>query len=128
MKFRLPSIRQHYTGKNIGGLIDTYQRSVGIVGAIQYIAVVIILYTTSLRPFLSTHLPWMSFGVYIAVAFTIMLGIMVVSYIIGAPSSFAYWNHQIWKHDNPQRAKLERLEYNQKKIMEKLGINESEDK
>ena len=124
MKLNLSFIRQHYTGKYIGGFIDTYQRSVGILGSIQYVAIIIVLYTTSARPFFDTYLPWMTFTIYILITFVLAIGIMAGAYIIGAPSSFAYWNHQIWKHENPQRTKLEKIERNQRLIMKKLGIED----
>lgn len=127
MKFKVLFSRQYYTGRAIGGLFDTYQRSVGILSAIQYIAMIIVLYTTSARDFLAIHFPWMSFTVYMIIAFIIGVVVMVGAYVIVSPSMYGFWNEQIWKHDNPMRIKLDGIERNQKRIMEKLGI-EDEDK
>ncbi len=102
--------RQRYTGHGIGGLLDTYQRTAGILMIAQYIALIIILYTTSLRPFFDAYLPWMTFGVYIIIAFVVVIVVMIMAYIIVAPSHYAFWNQQIWKHDNPMRTKLEDIE------------------
>lgn len=124
MKFKLLFSRQYYTGRVIGGLLDTYQRSVGILSAIQYIALIIVLYTTSARDFFALHFPWISFTVYMIIAFALGAVVMVVAYVIAGPSMYGFWNQQIWKHDNPMRIKLEEMECKQKKIMEKLGIED----
>ncbi len=124
MKLKLPFSWQYYTGRTIGGLLDTYQRCVAILSAIQYVAMIIVLYTTSARDFLAIHFPWMSFTVYMVIAFVIGAVVMAAAYVIASPSMYAFWNQQIWKHDNPQRILLEGIERNQKKIMEKLGIED----
>ncbi len=118
--------RQHYTGHGIGGLLDTYQRTAGILNIVQYIALIIVLYTTSLQPFLAEHLPWMTFNVYMIIAFVAIAVIMIIAYTLVAPSHYAFWNQQIWKHDNPLRTELEEIKRNQKRIMEKLGIKDEE--
>lgn len=126
MKIKLPYISQYYTGRKLGGLLDTYQRSAGIINIIQFTAMIIILYTTSAREFFAIHFPWMTFTVYLVIAFVLVTIVMVVAYTIAAPSTYAFWNQQIWKHDNPLRRKLEHMELNQKKVMEKLGIDDEE--
>ncbi len=126
MKLKLPFSRQHYTGSAIGGFLDTYQRSVGILSIIQYIAMIIVLYTTSARDFLVIHFPWINFTVYMVIAFMLGAVVMLGAYKIAGPSMYGWWNQQIWKHDNPMRIKLEHMERNQKKIMEKLGIKDED--
>lgn len=126
MKLKLPYIQQHYTGHNIGGFLDTYQRTAGIMNIVQYVSMIIILYTTSAQPWFATHFPWITFPVYMTVTFATIVAIMVIAYIIIAPSHYAFWNQQIWKHDNPLRTNVERIEENQKRIMEKLGIEYKE--
>lgn len=106
--------------------MDTYQRSAGILMVGQYIALIIVLYTTSLQPFLAAYLPWMTFTIYMIIACVVIAVVMIMAYILVAPSHYAFWNEQIWKHDNPMRIELERIARNQKKIMKKLGIENEE--
>lgn len=119
--------RQLNIGRGLGGVLDTYQRSVSILSIFQYVAMIIVLYTTSVQPWLLIHFPQISFTIYILSAVVGGAIVMAIAYVIGAPSQFSYWNSQVWKHNNPLRDKLERIEDNQKKIMDKLGIQEDKD-
>lgn len=113
-------LRQYYTGRNIGAFLDTYQRSAGIISAIQFLAMFIILYTTSARPFLDIYFPWVTFWMYMTVAVVVAVVIMISVYVIAAPSSFAFHNQQLWKHNNPMRHKLEAMEKTQAKLGKQL--------
>ena len=50
--------------------------------------------------------------------------VMLFEWRTGMPSTFAAWNCQWWQHDNPLRAKIERMEKRQEAIMRKLGIDD----
>lgn len=113
---------QYYKGRHFGALLDTYQRSAGMLSAVQYIAMLIVLYTTSIQPFVIQHLPWLTFNIYMIIVFVSIAIMMVSVYIVGTPSSFAFWSEQIWKHDNPMRHKLEAMEKRQLEIDRKLNI------
>ena len=116
----LKFLRQYNTGRKIGALLDTYQRTAGVISAIQYVTMIIILYTTSARPFLDIYYPWVTFWMFMLIAVVMVLVVMVIVYMIAAPSTFAFHNQQLWKHDNPMRFKLEKIEKKQVLLDEKL--------
>ena len=41
--------------------------------------------------------------------------------MVAAPSSFAFHNQQLWKHDNPMRYKLEDMEKKQDDLSKQLA-------
>lgn len=127
MKIKIPFITKYYNGSYIGGLLDTYARASIVIGSMQFLIVVVILYTTSIQPNLARFAPWMTFAHYIIIALLLMLGLMVFSRLLITPSAYTYSNRQVWGNNNPMRAKLEQMERNQKKIMEKLGIDDVEE-
>ena len=133
MKFKIPILDKYYGGSYIGGLIDTYGKAATVVSAVQFLMLIIILYTTSAKPYIEQYVPWLTFPMYLCCAFTGGILMMAIARVFIVPSSYTFFNKQIWGHTNPIRNKLEdmernqeRLERNQSKIMEKLGIK-SED-
>lgn len=123
-KIRIPFVTKHFSGSYIGGILETYQRSAVIVNAIQFLSVLIILYTTSAQPFIIEYVPWFTFPLYLLSACIGVLLLMVLVKILVIPSAYTFFNRQAWDNNNPMRSKLEKMEENQKKIMEKLGIED----
>ena len=120
---KIPFLSKYYSGSYVGGLLDTYSRASIVISGVQFFIVVIILYTTSIQPNLIRFAPWMTFAHYIIITLLLMLGLMVFARLMITPSAYTYTNRQVWDNNNPMRAKLEKMERNQKKIMEKLGID-----
>ena len=120
-------LKQRKTGSYIGGLLDTYARSGSIISAVQFMVVLIILYTTSVIPYIEQHnIGWFSFPLYIATAVVGVIILMSIVYIVVMPSAYDFFNRMVWEHNNPLRIKLEKMESDQKLIMAKLGILDEE--
>ncbi len=86
-------------------------------------------YTTGIQPFLSQHginLSFMTFAIAIVV---ILIIAVFLEYKLTLPGFHSVWNEQWWRHDNPMRVILERMEkkqLEQDKRLEKIEnkINE----
>jgi hypothetical protein len=127
MKLKIPFIGQKSTGSFLGGIMEAYQRSSVVVNAVQFLAVIVMLFTTSAEPFLAKYLPWVTFPIYMMVAVVGIGCLMVVAYILAIPSAYSFFNNQVWKHNNPQKRKLERIDRRQQLILDKLGIKDEVD-
>ncbi len=121
---KIPLIGKYFEGSYIGGFLDTYGRATVVISGIQFMIVVVILYTTSLQSAIAQYLPWMSFWLYILLAVLLVLGLLIFSRLMIIPSAYTFTNKQLWENNNPMRKKLEKIEMNQKRIMKKLGIED----
>jgi len=119
---RIPFISRQFKGSYIGGILETYQRSGIFISAVQFLVVIIILYTTSAQPFIERYIPWLSFTLYMLVVIVGIMILMTLVKLLVIPSAYTFLNQQMWKNNNPMRAKLEKLEKNQNAIMGKLGL------
>jgi len=126
IKLKIPFISKHFKGSYIGGILETYQRSGIFVSAVQFLVIIIIFYTTSAQPFIEKYIPWLSFALYMLFIVVGILILMMLVKLLVIPSSYTFLNQQMWVNNNPMRSKLEVLEANQKKIMERLGIESEE--
>ena len=138
MKLRIPFITKFFGGSYMGAILDTYSKAAAVIGGIQFFMMTIILYTTSAAPYIQQYAPWLSFPLYLILAFAGTLVLMVISRWLITPSSYTFFNSQVWGCNNPMRDKLEEIEKkvdvlnqdraiieeNQRKIMKKLGIED----
>lgn len=124
MKLKIPFIDKYYKGSYIGGLLETYNRAASIIGIVQFLSVMVVLYTTTARPIMDRYLPWFTFPMYIVTLLVGVILLMVVVQLVVMPSAYTFFNRQFWSWNNPMRTKLEEIEKNQKRIMEKLGIDD----
>ena len=123
---KIPFLTKHYKGSYISGIMETYQRAGIFVSAIQFLAVIIVLYTTSAAPFIARYAPWLSFRLYMLFVVLGVLLLMALVKILVIPSAYTFLNNMMWNNHNPMRRKLEDMETNQEKIMEKLGITDED--
>ena len=98
-------IKQKYTGKAIGGVIDSVSRAAIILNGIMLVSNLLILYSTTVVK----YTPWISFTVYAACLSVIILIILYVAWRYILPSAYGFYNHQVWNHDNPIRRAIEAI-------------------
>jgi len=80
----------------------------------------------------TTAAPWLrqyvwqgaSFWMFATFMLLLISAVMFIDYKLVYPSRQAHISRQAYKHDNPAVADIQRLLKNQKKIMEKLEIEE----
>lgn len=94
-------------------------------------------YTTGIQPYLEQHGINLPFAAFIAIIIFILIVAVLLEYKLTLPGFHSVWNEQWWRHDNPMRVILEKMEILQKEqdkrleaIEKKLGIkdNQSETK
>jgi len=103
--------KQHNIGSWVGGLKDIFTRALFYVTAINFLLLAATAYHTTLRDaLLERQLAWMTFPVFIGLLLVLILVLMVVEYKLILPSTMAYLNAQVYKHENPIRRQLNRIE------------------
>lgn len=79
---------------------------------------------TTARPNLQPFLPWVDFWMFASFMVLIVAAVMVLDYKFIYPSRQGFISKQSYKHANPMVADMKKVIANQKKIMDKLGIEE----
>lgn len=110
-------LRQHNTGKWIGGLIDAYSRVSFFVSAVNTLMIIAMFYGMTAGPWLVARIPWLTFPVFMSLAVVGIVVAMVIAYAVLLPSSMSFFNEQFYKHNNPMKRDLDR-------IKERLGITD----
>lgn len=115
-RFRELIFRQH----NIGNWWGAFKNVAA--GATMYITIINLLLLT-VTAYGTTIAPWMQ-GKGLNIPFVAFLGIMFLGvmlvfafeYKVSMPSLFSFWNDQWWKHDNPIRRRMDKMDKRLKKI------------
>ena len=114
---------QKYTGRLIGGILDTYSRAAAIFGGLSYCYTIVILY------FNSPVNDWISFPAYVTVMTLTIIVILTTVYKFAIPSSYGWFNSQVYDHSNPFRSRVDHVDQelvavrkSLKAIMRKLDI------
>lgn len=84
----------------LGAFVNLLYFASPIMGMVGYAISGATLYAV-LYPTLNKWLPWISFGVFVLVAFVCIAILLVISYVVLYPSNLAFQNKQIYKHQNP---------------------------
>lgn len=79
---------------------------------------------TTGRPNLEPYFPWIDFWMFASfmLVFVAVLGILDYKFVY--PSRQGFLNREVYKHKNLVVADIQKILENQKKIMEKLGIED----
>ncbi len=67
-------------------------------------------YATAISPFLLERNIALPFWIFALVVVALIGLLSIFEWTLSLPSFFATWNHQWWNHENPAKAKLEKLE------------------
>ena len=102
--------KQYHISGWVGALKDLFTRVVFYVTALNFVLLAATAYHTTLRETIQSQLPWLTFPVFLGVLVVLVLISMVIEYKIVLPSTIAYLNEQGYKHQNPIRAQLDRIE------------------
>jgi hypothetical protein len=108
----------------LGALLATFANTLGWLSIVNFTYNSIILWTVQQKAIIAI-IPWMNIVLFIIIGvLLIALPIALMDYLLFAPSRQAYASSQELKHQSPYAANLKRLEKNQKKIMNTLGIKD----
>jgi hypothetical protein len=115
---------------NIGWFFGLYwtqlQFSASYIGFISFAMVSTTMWVLAGKS-LQELFPWLSFALFALLIFvSLFLIIPWLDYKFMQKTRQAYLNEQGWKHDNPTRLLLERMERRQIRICRQLGISEED--
>lgn len=68
------------------------------------------------------YMPWLNIWMFVAVVAVVVIVVMFMDYKFVYPSRQAFQNEQACKHENPAMEELRAIRENQRKIMQRLGI------
>ena len=115
-------LREEKVGMGWGGFKAIISSASGYASWISLAMQSVVLYTV-LTPYMQTRdieIPFWCFALMlVALAITVML----FEWKVTIPSAMKFTNSQQYKHDNPIRHDIERLQKDMDKIKEKLGVN-----
>lgn len=104
----------------LGALVDSLVTSLPLTSLITFVSMQIVLYDTSIRPYVEAHIQWLSIWVFVAfMVVGVSLAMLVVfKYII--PSVWTFRNKQMFGYDshviNQLSDVIERLERLEQKM------------
>lgn len=99
-------IKQKYTGQGIGGTIDSIAKAAVFLNGIMLVSNLLILYSTTVEK----YTPWINFTVYAVILILVIILVLLAAWRYMLPSAYGFSNHQIWRHDNPMRDAILRIE------------------
>lgn len=102
--------RQHNPGYQIGGIKDLLIRVLFYVSGINFVLLAATAYHTTLREPIHQWMPWFTFPMFLGILVVLVSLSMVLEYKLVLPSTMAYLNLQQYKHQNPIKAQLDRIE------------------
>jgi hypothetical protein len=114
-------IQQRKTGYWIGGAKDLLTRVFFYVTALNFILLAATAYNTTLREPLHEWFPWLTFPLFLAILAIVLAFSMVLEYKLVLPSTIAYLNQQGYKHQNPIREQLDRIENELRNLRNDIG-------
>jgi len=105
--------RQYDVGQWWGALSQTLAQIMAFVTVFNTALLIPTAYVTWFSPWvLSTGLK-ITFTTFILIIFIVSVFVLLAGYKLLTPSSFAFWTAQFWKHRNPIKIKLDKIEKNQ---------------
>jgi len=110
--------------RKLGAILVTLTGTMFWFNVLSFFYTTTILWTVQSANIIA-YVPWMNLPLFIICgACIVALPMALIEYLILQPSRQAFTNSQELKHQSPYAANLKRIEDNQKKIMDKLGIYE----
>lgn len=113
-------MKQYNSGKFIGGILDTLNRTSVFISAGNTILIIATFYNTGGGLFIKRLLPWMNMYWFMLLALLLASLAMLFVYFVITPSYFNFYSTQFYKHDSPMKRDIEAIKY-------KLGIEDSGD-
>lgn len=102
--------KQHNTGYKIGGLKDLLARVLFYVSGMNFVLLAATAYHTTLREPIHEYVPWFTFPLFLGTMIALVLIAMALEYKLVLPSSMAYANLQMYKHQSLLKKQLDRIE------------------
>ena len=106
-------IRQYDIGQWWGGFSNAFSNIAMFITLFNTLLIIPMAYVTWFTPWASGLGLVIPFTVFISVIFVVGIVMLLLGYKVLTPSGFVFWAAQFWKHNNPLRKKLNKIEKNQ---------------
>jgi len=92
----------------IGGFVDALYTSLPILGIINFLSIMVILYNDT-RPYLLEHMPWVTLWVFLTAigGFTSIIGLLIFKFVL--PSLWTFRSKQMFSYENQVVSKLDEI-------------------
>ena len=114
-------VRQYKVPK-VGGFKEVLAQAAFWITIINFILIAVTAYHTTLRDYITPHIPWFDLPVFFLSLGTLVLIIMVIEYKFVIPSLYIFRSKQMFEHESQVTRKLD-------EVLDKLnrleGKNES---
>lgn len=102
-------VKQINTGKLIGGILDTFNRTAFFVTIINTVVLACTFYNTGGGAFLKGIFPFMNMWYFLLFVFILVCIAMVFVYLIITPSYFRFFSHQFYHEDSQLREDIDKI-------------------
>lgn len=117
-------LRQHNLGRFPGAFKDLFVRVAFYVAMVNFLLIAITAWATTLYRYAPQGV---GFEHFLAVLILGVLLAVLLEYKFMLASSVSWHNQQEYRHDNPLREDVARLQRHQKRIADHLGVPSEED-
>lgn len=92
----------------LGALVDSLYTSLPVLSIINFLSISTVLYAT-IKEYLFTWAPWLSFGWFILILTICTLSMMIGVYTFVLPSLWTFRNRQMNKYDSDVLTEIRKL-------------------
>lgn len=116
--------RQYNIGQGWGAFSQTFAQITAFITLFNTLLLIPTAYVTWFSPWAHDRGWVISFTSFFLVILVVSVITLFVGYKLLVPSSFSFWSSQFWKHQNPIKRKLDRMEKNQDNQNKRLKVIE----
>ena len=102
-------MKQINTGKFIGAVLDTLNRTSVFISVWNTILIAITYYNTGGGDTLQELFPWMNMGWFMLLVVMLAILAMVFVFFVITPSYFRFYSSQFYNHDSPMKRDIEAI-------------------
>jgi len=103
-------LRQYSVGNWWGAFRNVSTNVMSYVIFLNFILVAPLGYSTAVAPWLEAHGVPMPLIVFMGIIMIGLLLIFVLEYKLSIPSQYSFWSDQWWRHNNPLKEKMEKID------------------
>ena len=106
---KIPKIRQINTGKFIGAILDTLNRTAFFISAGNTVLLAVTYYNTGGGQMLKDIFPFMNMWWFLFFVSVLVFFAMIFVYFVITPSYFRFYSNQFYNHDSPMKSDIEAI-------------------
>lgn len=119
-------LRQYNLGKWLGFYYSELQNSLSIVGIVNSLVNLSVLWAVASKTIV-IWFPWLNYPLFMGIVFaTVMIVLPLADYTLIYKTRQTFLNEQGWKHGNPVKVQLDRMESAIVMLMKKNNVDDTE--